>query len=128
MKSAHYPETPASVGRARAFVTEALSGTPEEMLDRAVLLTSELASNAVIHARSPFTVTATMTADEIRVDVTDTGGATPLVRRPDRTETHGRGLLIVSTLADSWGIDTESDRTTVWFVLALEPATVPQVP
>jgi anti-sigma regulatory factor (Ser/Thr protein kinase) len=127
MTSARYPQDPASVGDARAFVASALSEASDEMRERAVLITSELATNAIIHAHSAFTVTTTMDADQIRVAVTDGGGAVPLVRHPGQTETHGRGLLIASTLSDSWGIDTRSDSTTVWFTLSLPPASAAEL-
>jgi len=119
MTTARYPEEPASVSKARAFVANALRDASGEVRDRAVLITSELATNAIIHAHSSFTVTTTVTADEARVSVTDTGGEVPQPRRPDPSEAHGRGLLIMSTLADRWGIEPGPGSTTVWFTLSL---------
>ena len=119
MTTARYPEEPASVAKARAFVANALSGATSEVRERAVLITSELATNAIIHAHSSFSVTTSVTADEVRVTVTDTGGEVPQPRRPDPSETHGRGLLIMSKLADEWGIEPGQGSTTVWFTLAL---------
>lgn len=119
MTSAQFSHDPASVRKARAFVASVLGHASEEQRDRAVLITSELATNAVIHADSAFTVTTTTTAEEIHIAVTDTGGATPLLRRPDRDDLHGRGLLITNGLADRWGVEIRSGGTTVWFALAL---------
>lgn len=118
MTSVHYPEDPASVAQARAFVATQLSRSTDEVRDRAVLITSELASNAVVHARSAFTVTTSVTDDEVSVRVTDTGGTVPIVRRPGATDLHGRGLMIVNNLADRWGVDLHSQGKTVWFALA----------
>ncbi|UDY25233.1 ATP-binding protein [Nocardioides sp. Kera G14] len=121
MSSAHYPETPASVGAARAFIARTLVHVPDEIRERALLLTSELATNAIRHAHSPFTVTATMTPDEVHIAVSDTRGGVPVPRRSEATETSGRGLMIVNAFADRWGTDIRHDCTTVWFVLALAP-------
>jgi anti-sigma regulatory factor (Ser/Thr protein kinase) len=130
MSSAHFSHDPASVRQARAFVADVLGQASEEQRERAVLITSELATNAVIHADSAFTVTTTTTAEEIHVAVADAGGAIPLLQRPDQDEVHGRGLLITNGLADRWGVEIRSGGTTVWFALALtsSPAGGPAQP
>lgn len=117
MTSARYPEHPASVAKARAFVADALRHASDDIRDRAVLITSELATNAVVHARSAFTVTTTLSRGEVQVQVTDSRGETPIMRQPDDTELHGRGLMIVNHLADRWGVDVRTEGTTVWFAL-----------
>jgi len=126
MSSAHYPEHPASVAKARAFVASSLGEAPDELRDRAVLITSELATNAILHARSDFTITATITDGELQVAVTDSGGVRfPLPRQPVHDEPHGRGLLIADSLADQWGIDSQPYATTVWFTLAMPSMSQP---
>lgn len=117
MTSREYPNEPGSVGRAREFVAQALAGLPADVRDSAVLLASELATNAIRHARSSFAVDVTTSDREVRVAVRDRGGAAPLPRNPTASDVSGRGLLIVRTLADDWGIDTGSDGLTVWFAL-----------
>jgi len=119
VNSAVYSDDPASVRQAREFVAGVLRQASEELRDRAVLITSELATNAIRHAHTGFTVTTTLTAEEIHIAVTDTGRAVPLLRNPDPSETHGRGLLIVNSLADRWGVDRRASSKTVWFALAL---------
>lgn len=128
MPSAHFTHDPTSVRKARAFVAGALEDASEDQRDRAVLITSELATNAILHADSAFTVTATTVDGEIRIAVTDTGGAIPRPRRPDRTDSHGRGLLITGGLADRWGVETTPGSTTVWFSLRRTPDPARQDP
>ena len=67
-------------------------------------MVSELATNCVRHTVTDFTVRVERTPDEVRVDVTDTGGGTPEVRSPEPSEPSGRGLRIVRELSDSFGI------------------------
>lgn len=121
MTSARFAQDATSVGRARAFVAAELRAAPEELRDRAVLITSELATNAVLHAQTAFVVEAILGPAEIRVAVTDDGGGVPVPRRPDGSETSGRGLLIATSLSDHWGIEARGGSTTVWFVLAMTP-------
>lgn len=116
--SANYPNDPASVAAARAFVATALSEMRDEIRNRAVLITSELATNALQHARTPFSVTVALAAEQARVSVTDEGGAVPIPRHPERTDTDGRGLMILRALSDDWGIDIAPACTTVWFTLS----------
>lgn len=119
MTTVCYPSDPASVSKARAFVADALSQVSEDVRDRAVLITSELATNAITHAASDFSVTAALRSGRIELAVTDTGGGTPQVRDAGPMDPHGRGLLILSSLADRWGVDAQAASTTVWCMLDL---------
>jgi anti-sigma regulatory factor (Ser/Thr protein kinase) len=108
---------PASVPAARSFVREALSNMPAEVRDTAELLTSELATNCVRHAHTDFQVE--IRANEaVRVEVRDAGPGQPRVLRPGPTAPSGRGLLIVSSLASSWGVARAKAGKSVWFTLA----------
>lgn len=83
------------------------------------LVASELISNAVRHAPSlpsgHIAVRWSVSADGCLICVTDGGCATPLsALSPERTEVGGRGLAIVSTLAQDWGTQSHNDSTTVW--------------
>lgn len=75
----------------------------EGLVDTASLLVSELATNVVLHARTPFAVVVHATGDGAEVDVLDKSRMAPLVQRPDVSGATGRGLLLVSSLADDWG-------------------------
>jgi len=120
MSTARFPDVPASVPRARDFIADALRAVDGQVLNRAVLITSELATNAIRHAHSPFRVSVALSGEEVKVAVTDSSGAVPVPQQPSRTDAHGRGLMILRSLADRWGIDTEPSTTTVWFTLALD--------
>ena len=86
--------------------------------DTALLLVSELVSNAILHARSTIRLTATSEASHLRVEVTDESARLPLARYYSPDATTGRGLHLVDRLADSWGFDTLGPAgKTVWFEL-----------
>jgi anti-sigma regulatory factor (Ser/Thr protein kinase) len=110
-------------GIARAAVTElshgaGISGSTFQTL---VLLVSEVVSNAVLHSSAPqsapITLSATVTAEAVRVDVTDAGeGFVPKTRDPSSIH-DGYGLFLVDKSASRWGVDTTAP-TSVWFELA----------
>jgi two-component sensor histidine kinase len=83
----------------------------------AVLLTSELVTNGVIHARTDLEIRLDLTLDAIRVEVVDLGGGCPVAEEAPPDADKGRGLMIVSNLATRWGVGLEADRTAVWFEL-----------
>ncbi|MGW0123006.1 ATP-binding protein [Streptomyces sp. NPDC003327] len=84
----------------------------------AELLTSELVTNALIHTDHGAVVTATVVPHQLRVEVRDfvPGLAAPLVPPAD-DGTHGRGLVLVQELADSWGVVAHGVGKVVWFEL-----------
>lgn len=102
-----------SVPAARAFVRSCLDDVNQ--VETIVLLVSELATNAVIHARTPFEVSVGRTEDCVRVSVADANSAAPVLRDATSDDTSGRGLQIVSALADEWGTDLQHDGTRIWF-------------
>jgi anti-sigma regulatory factor (Ser/Thr protein kinase) len=109
-----------SVPEVRRFVLGCLEDLPQHQLDVVGLLVSELATNAVIYAGTPFSVDVWCGDDGVVVTVADDGRGTPEVRAvPEPTDPHGRGLLIVSQLADEWGVDPSftGQGKTVWFRL-----------
>jgi anti-sigma regulatory factor (Ser/Thr protein kinase) len=114
---------PEHVREARAFVAKAL-GDGNPLADVAVLLTSELVTNAVVHSKSrcvggTVTLMVTEMPDGIRVDVADGGSdlSSPVVKG-DVLESDGHGLFLVQKLADHWGYFTDEVGTTVWFWLS----------
>ncbi len=110
---------PSSVGEARRFVERSLSGVPYETREAAVLMTSELATNCVVHAGGEFTIDIEVGPTMIRVEISDLAPGDPVAERPDPEEPRGRGLFIVERLSDDWGVERHGDGKTVWFDLAV---------
>jgi anti-sigma regulatory factor (Ser/Thr protein kinase) len=101
---ADLPGEPGSVRRARSFVRDALrTWRLDQLGDTAVLLVSELATNAVLHARTGFAVEVVLRGPVVRVTVHDCSPAAPKPRRHGPSSSTGRGLDILDQLADSWG-------------------------
>jgi anti-sigma regulatory factor (Ser/Thr protein kinase) len=111
---------PASVHSARVFTADALGdgGVEASVVDLAVLLVSELVTNAVVHARSGVRVTIRLDPHFVRVDVEDHGRGRPLVRPFTRDRPNGRGLWIVDRFATEWGTERYAKHKVVWFELA----------
>ncbi|MFC9340865.1 ATP-binding protein [Streptomyces sp. NPDC057020] len=86
--------------------------------DVAELLTSELVTNALIHTEHGAVVTATVVPEQLRVEVRDfVPGIAPPPVPPADDGTHGRGLILVEALADSWGVENHGVGKVVWFEL-----------
>lgn len=118
---ARFPAEPISVPRSRRFV-EQLLARAEPLPDgsfrtNAVLLTSELVTNAVIHARTWFEISVRTGGRYIRVEVADTNEVIPQIPEIMTSAEHGRGLRIVDGIASSWGVEPGHPGKTVWFEL-----------
>jgi anti-sigma regulatory factor (Ser/Thr protein kinase) len=100
---------------ARAFVTDALTRWDHtELAETASLIVSELATNAIIHARTAFTVTVASLVDGVRITVRDSNTKLPRRRDASPAASSGRGLDIVAKLARNWGAVTTQDGKLVW--------------
>lgn len=105
--------------RARELVRETLTdaGLPH-LLDDALLLVSELVTNAVVHAGTQIALTAVVSGTAVTVEVTDHGtGRVQTGSAFDPNRTGGRGLMLVDALASEWGTRYERAAKTVWFRL-----------
>ena len=124
LRTTELPPSAESVGRVRRFVRESLTtiGVAEPAIDSAVLLASELATNAVLHARTPFHVLVTRPDEaDVTVAVRDLGPLLPTLRPMVDLQTTGRGLRLVDTLATAWGVEaTDDGGKSVWFSVAVE--------
>lgn len=110
----HFDPEVASAGAARAFLREVTAGTGID-LDAMILVASELVNNAISHAQTPFTVTVTLTAERVRIAVTD-ASTKPVIAAPLDTSTPGGfGMHLVARLAADWGTSPLPDGKTVWF-------------
>lgn len=106
------------VSRARHLVLDTLRGVASDARAHdAALLTSELVTNALVHARPPVRLTIDVQNLEVVVTVSDAGGA-PGTGSP-RLD-HGRGLALVRDLASRCGASAGAEGTTVWFSLPLD--------
>ncbi len=134
--TAAYQPVPAAAAAARRFVRDTLeswdlAGQPGEqdpLVDDAVLLTSELVTNAVLHAGTPVQVTCRLLGDvsdgAVEIAVLD---RRPAQLRPDQPQTaddaaertSGRGLQLPSELASAWGVTYARAAKAVWFRLEL---------
>lgn len=121
------PGHPEHVWQARAFVAKIL-GEQSPVADAAVLLTSEVVTNAVLHSNSccpggTVRLCVIEAGDGIRVEVADDGSdlSAPVVKG-DLYASDGHGLYLVQSIANQWGYLRDEAGTTVWFWL--EPAAV----
>ncbi|MER7349175.1 SpoIIE family protein phosphatase [Streptomyces aurantiacus] len=115
-----------SVATARSFVRDTLQGWGfTDVVDDAVVLTSELVTNAVVHAGTAADVLCLRTEDAVRIEVSDhypereipLQGSPATMGSPDREG--GRGLQLCAALATRWGVDYTSTHKQVWFQLDL---------
>ncbi len=104
-------DSPAS---ARRFATEVVTdwGRPELVHDVAMVV-SELATNAVVHGRSDFTLILCRQGATVRIAVRDRC-TDPPVPRPSPPEGGGRGLVLVGAIADRWGQEPTTGAKVVW--------------
>jgi anti-sigma regulatory factor (Ser/Thr protein kinase) len=110
---------------ARGHVREECAdhGVSQRVTDTAVLLTSEVVTNAVLHGRDTVTLgTLTLGADahdaSVRVEVIDGSEVVPRMRAVDAERESGRGMTIVNALAAEWGVTLTTPGKTVWFEVA----------
>ena len=114
------PKESTSPALARRHLRAAGSTLPRDMLEIALLLTSELVTNAVKYGGEHIVLTVSDELDLLRVEVHDDGPAAPRVGAPERNAVGGRGLLLVESLAHEWGTTRGTAQHTgkgVWFTL-----------
>jgi hypothetical protein len=101
---------------ARRFVTDTLRAWGcGHLVDNAAVITTELATNAVLHARTDFTVTISRRPDgAIRVAVRDSSLSPPQQRNAAPSDGSGRGLRLVEAMAAGWGADLLPRGKVVW--------------
>jgi anti-sigma regulatory factor (Ser/Thr protein kinase) len=137
--TAAYQPEPAAAAAARRFVRDTLrlweltgrSALQDALVDDAVLLTSELVTNAVLHAGTPVQVTCRLLGDQpdgaVEIAVLD---RRPAQLHPDlphtaaeaAERTNGRGLQLPSMLASAWGVTYARAAKAVWFRMGLPEA------
>jgi len=111
---------PQSAASARRFVDETLHRWQcDELFDVVGLLTSELVTNAILHAQSEIELSVSMLPNAIRIDVVDHSADLPNPRVAAEEDTSGRGLGLVEALATAWGVDERPGGKSVWFELPM---------
>jgi anti-sigma regulatory factor (Ser/Thr protein kinase) len=100
--------------RARALLREHANGLDRAQVDTAVLLISELVTNAVLHGTGEIRLVIEIEDGDARFSVCDEGDGTPVIREQPGPD-GGWGLRLVGQLASRWGVRPE--RTEVWFEL-----------
>jgi anti-sigma regulatory factor (Ser/Thr protein kinase) len=111
---------PASVRKARVFTGDALAdgGVEASVIEVAVLLVSELVTNAVVHAGGTVWVTVHADARWVRIEVQDQGRGRPVLRPARQNQPEGRGLGLVDKLATNWGTERRATHKVVWCEIA----------
>jgi anti-sigma regulatory factor (Ser/Thr protein kinase) len=116
--AASFAAEPPSATSARRFVAGFLRPlVRNDLVEVAALLTTELATNSLLHAQSAVDVEVQVSPREVRVEVSDTHPTVPKASRPDAHSTYGRGLLLVESLSDHWGVAPHAAGKGVWFSL-----------
>jgi anti-sigma regulatory factor (Ser/Thr protein kinase) len=112
---------PASAGTARRFVARALDGCDVDH-DLVALLVSELVTNVVLHAHTPFEVSVRSRGPHIRITVTDGSAAMPAMKQYSADSVTGRGLNMIDGSAAQWGVDESVNGKAVWFEVPVTSA------
>ena len=112
------PQDVRAPGEARRFLQDAgCSEHATTVLEPAVLLVSEVVTNAVRHGGPPIVVEVDCDEVSLQVRVSDGSQALPVARSPRAEDEGGRGMLLLELLSDAWGVEPEADGKAVWFRL-----------
>ena len=110
--SERFDATASSPRLARLWTREVLASRTDEVdVDAVALLVSELTTNAVVHARTPFTVTVSVSIRALRIEVGDASDVPP-----ERTA-YGMGLRVTDAVSSAWGWLPRTTGKTIWFEL-----------
>jgi anti-sigma regulatory factor (Ser/Thr protein kinase) len=126
MATLHLEPVVESTPIARHWVAAHLRDLPSDVSGCAALLTSELVTNAVLHAATPMCVTLHILPDRIRVDVADCNPSFPAIKEYGRDAATGRGLTLFNTLASDWGVQAVDGGKIVWFEVAVDFPVAPR--
>jgi anti-sigma regulatory factor (Ser/Thr protein kinase) len=113
-----------SVGSAREWLLGFLGGknVPAGVAADAILVLSELVTNALRHGLGEIVTRSSIDERELRVSVTDSGNELPQALPLDPTRVGGLGLFVVEQVAAEWGVAPFPGGKTVWATLALDPS------
>ena len=116
---AEFRPYPSAVSAARRFLRSALSdvGLTEassDLIELVVMAVNEFTTNAVLHARTEFTIRVLADPTWVRVEVTDANPRMPRSYPVPAQATSGRGLAIIDASGLQWGMDPHPDGKTMW--------------
>jgi PAS domain S-box-containing protein len=119
------PGDPDALAETRHMIRAAVRawGTVERA-DEIELAADELITNALMHTEGCATVTLRVLLGPqrlLRIEVEDSSSALPHLRDPDPVGMHGRGLMLVDLLADSWGVEARGGGKCVWCEFIMVP-------
>jgi anti-sigma regulatory factor (Ser/Thr protein kinase) len=116
-----FEASPSSASAARSFVAGHLvQHGLAHLVEPVRLVASELATNAVLHAHTAFTVTLEANRTQVRLTVRDDSRSLPARRAPQVMDASGRGLEIVAVVSSEWGVDADSSGSkAVWAAFAI---------
>ena len=118
-QSLQLPPEPRAAGEARHFVFDRVrEAAGVELAETAMLLTSELVTNVIVHARTPLRLDVDCFDDCVRVAVLDETPRQPALRRAHDARLTGRGMNLVDALASEWGVEPCPPGKKVWFELS----------
>jgi anti-sigma regulatory factor (Ser/Thr protein kinase) len=113
------PPEPRSAGDARHFVAAHVRDVlPPDVTEVAVLLTSELVTNVIVHARTPMLLEVDVEPSALRVAIGDGAPRGPVRRVLQGSKLTGRGMHLVESLSKQWGVEPTPAGKTVWFELS----------
>ena len=118
------PHTLAAPALARGYLVSMSAAWTADVLELAVLLTSELVTNAVVHGLGPVELLLDDDGARLRIEISDGEPVLPSgPGTPKATDEHGRGLLIVDRFAARWGSEPRRlpPGKIVWFELLCAP-------
>ena len=116
----HFSSHPTSAAAARRFVHDVLVEwtVPVEDEDAVLLCTDELVTNAIVHVASDIEVVVCWDHGLVRVEVHDRSTRPPLRQVHPLLAEHGRGLQLVESMAQRWGVASVDGGKAVWFEVA----------
>lgn len=116
------PAEPTAPSRVRRWMSRQLTQwqVPEQVVSAAVLCTSELTTNALLHAGTAARVEIDLSTERLLVSVADSGTRGTVTRaQTDTLSSRGRGLGLIEHLSDAWGTDPTVRGSTVWFEMLI---------
>jgi anti-sigma regulatory factor (Ser/Thr protein kinase) len=110
------PRSAEGIHRARHWFRDCLRNGHDDGAGEAESIFAEVATNAFVHSHGQIMVTVRLSHRAVRCDVRDRSWRRPGRARPrDPESEEGRGMMIITALADNWGVQRHLRGKTIWF-------------